>query len=158
MTDTSGHTHSFTVPPGKIRPEIWEKQKRLGKEVLAPVFHDVLDNVEVPFITAISDYRCPQASFFNGKLFLVGDALALFRPHNAQSTAQAAAHAIGLKAVLDGTMDWRKWEQEGLVHANVTGWASITIGAWYLQSRMWWLYCETRSRMAQWGRRWGKIM
>jgi 2-polyprenyl-6-methoxyphenol hydroxylase-like FAD-dependent oxidoreductase len=58
------------------------------------------------FVTAISDCISPQASFYDGKLFLVGDALALFRPHVAQSTNQSVLHCLLLEKLLQGGINF----------------------------------------------------
>ncbi|KAL9106767.1 MAG: hypothetical protein Q9227_008266 [Pyrenula ochraceoflavens] len=132
MTDTDGRTYAYTLPPGKMRPEVWEKQKQIVEQIFHPIFHDVLANVDRPFVTAVTDYCVPKASFFDDKLVLVGDALSLFRPHNAQSTAQAAFHCNLLEQVLRGEMTMQEWERLALSHADVTGSASKRIGAAYL--------------------------
>lgn len=69
------------------------------------------------------------ASFFGGKLVLVGDALTLFRPHVGLSTNQGTFHALLLKTVLVGEISLAEWETTFLEYANVTLLRSIDFGA-----------------------------
>ncbi|KAF2232328.1 FAD/NAD(P)-binding domain-containing protein [Viridothelium virens] len=149
MTDVDGHCHVHTLPPGKMRPEVWTRQRARGEQELGFQFKEILAKIDSPFITAISDYRVPRASFFGGKVVLVGDALALFRPHTAQSTAQAAVDCTLLEQVLKGEMDVSDWEQEVLQYAHRTGLASNCIGAWYLRGYLSWLYYKVRSWISE---------
>lgn len=102
MTDKDGLTHRSTIPPGKIRPEVWAKQQALGEETFAAPMKELLSQVTNPFVTAISAHETSRATFFDGRVLLVGDALALFRPHLALSTDQAARHRLLLEAVISG--------------------------------------------------------
>jgi hypothetical protein len=86
MTDTDGHVHHNMVPTGKLRKDIWDRQTGIGKSVLPKHFVELLEKTKQPFVSAVSDSIAPAASFFDGKLILVGDALSLFRPHVALST------------------------------------------------------------------------
>ena len=55
MTDSDGHRYCFTLPIGKMRDEVWAKQKAIGHELLCPPFLEVLDQISQPFITAVSE-------------------------------------------------------------------------------------------------------
>jgi len=46
----------------------------------------------------------------DGKVILVGDALAGLRPHTAASTSQAAMHALLLAQVMRGGMGLGEWQ------------------------------------------------
>ena len=51
----------------------------------------------------------------NGKVLLVGDALAGLRTHTASGTSQAAMHALMLKKVFgSGEMKLEEWEEKVL--------------------------------------------
>ena len=128
MTDSDGHHHHNTLPPGKMRPEIWSKQKTYAQSVLARPFAELVEKTTQPFISSVSDTRAPRASFFDGKILLVGDALTLFRPHVALSANQAALDCLLLKKVLDGKMTTKEWERQVLQYgakirllSNMTG-------------------------------------
>jgi 2-polyprenyl-6-methoxyphenol hydroxylase-like FAD-dependent oxidoreductase len=57
----------------------------------------------------------------NGKVFLVGDAVATLRPHTSAGTSQAAMNALFLKKVFDkeGGMSIEEWEK------TTVGWATF---------------------------------
>lgn len=87
MTDADGKVHRITLPPGKLRPEVWEKERRFAKANLAPQFAELICKTKYPFAQAITDVISPRNSFMNGKVILTGDALAGFRPHTVASTS-----------------------------------------------------------------------
>lgn len=128
MTDTDGHVHHSMVPTGKLRKEVWDRQTGIGKSVLPKHFVELLEKTKQPFVSAVSDSIVPAASFFDGKLILVGDALSLFRPHVALSTNQGALHCSLLAKVLKGEMSMMQWERKALQYASSTRLSSIVVG------------------------------
>jgi len=118
MTDNEGKRHHITLPPGGIKEDVWRWQKTLANEILPPQFAELVNKTEVPFVQAITDVIAPSALLENGRVFLLGDALAGFRPHTAASTNQAALDAMKLagavgKIVDGGGMDvLKEWEEE----------------------------------------------
>lgn len=88
MTDTEGVQHHYTIPPGMINPKYWEKQKLVAREELCPQFADLVRDTKKPFVQAITDVISPENEFLDGKVVLIGDALAGFRAHTAASTSQ----------------------------------------------------------------------
>jgi hypothetical protein len=128
MTDTDDHVHHNMVPAGKLRKEVWGKQTGIGKSVLPKPFVELLEKTKQPFVSAVSDSIVPTASFFDGKLILVGDALSLFRPHVALSTNQGALHCSLLEKVLKGEMSMMQWERKALQYASSTRLSSIVVG------------------------------
>jgi 2-polyprenyl-6-methoxyphenol hydroxylase-like FAD-dependent oxidoreductase len=88
LTDIDGVRHRITIPPGKIDPKSWEKQKLIARERLCPQFADLVCGTRKPFVQAITDAISPDHEFLNGKVVLIGDAIAGFRPHTAASTSQ----------------------------------------------------------------------
>ena len=157
MTDIYGHRHRNTLPMGKLSEAAWAKQRAYGNKVLAPPLVELLNKITQPFLTAVSDTIAPQASFFDGKLLLVGDALALFRPHIAASTNQAALNCLLLEKVLKGEMEISSWESQVMKYARSNWLRSITWGTYYqsgypsyLLSEMWYrleLARQRRSKM-----------
>ena len=144
LTDINGHEYRFSLPSGKIRDEVWQKQKAVAQEMLSPPFLELINMTRAPFVTVVSDTMASQASFLNGKLFLVGDALTLFRPHIAMSTNQAAFDCLLLKDYLDGTITLSQWETKVLQYARVQRLRAITWGTYfqvgwtaYLVSEVW---------------------
>ena len=130
MTDIDGEQHHRTVPFGKVRPSVWQ-QTCSNQRFPAPIM-DLVNIIDTPFVTAISDCLAPTSSFFNGKIFLVGDALALFRPHAAQSTNQCALHCLLLEKLLQQDITIEAYEEEVMSFANSTLLRSRAIGSKYL--------------------------
>jgi len=149
MTDIDGIRHQRTVPFSKVRPEVWAKHLSDHSSGFAFPIKEVLDKIDSPFVTAISDCISPQASFYNNKLFLVGDALALFRPNVAQSTNQAALHCLLLEKLLQGEITSSAYEQQALSYAHTTLLWGREVGAQYLSSTIGHLYHKFRHRLAQ---------
>ena len=117
MTDTNGKTHPWTNqhPP----KELIAKQKTYAKKILPPQFAELVDLTDKPFIQAITDVSSPRSVFYDGRLILVGDALAGFRPHTAASTSQAAFHALTLNKYLQSDeIDWNEYERTVLEYAE----------------------------------------
>jgi hypothetical protein len=111
MTDASGAVHSWTNQHPSDA-SIWN-QRSYAKEILPPQFAELVDLTERPFIQAITDVVSPQVVFYDGKVILMGDAVAGFRPHTAASTSQAAFHALLLdKYLRNNPVDWRSFERE----------------------------------------------
>lgn len=113
MTDTNGKRHAITLPVGTMNPAVWEKQKAYASEILPPQFAEAVHKTQQPFVQAITDVIGPQNSFMGGKVLLVGDALAGFRPHTAASTGQAAFDALTLGQWMRGEVG--KEEYDGKV-------------------------------------------
>ena len=103
MTATDGVKHHLTLPTGgKMRPEVWERQKDLARQALPPQFAELVTKTTMPFVQAITDLPPPEDGTpvgrrLNGNATLVGNALSGFRPHTAASMSQAAFHALQLE-------------------------------------------------------------
>jgi 2-polyprenyl-6-methoxyphenol hydroxylase-like FAD-dependent oxidoreductase len=108
MTDSDGHLHHTTMPAGKMQDIIWPRQKEHAKKALPSAFSELVCATTLPFVQAITDVLSSKASFFDGKVLLVGDAVAGFRPHTAASTSQAAYHALLLEQNLNGELGWEE--------------------------------------------------
>lgn len=65
---------------------------------------------------AVTDSLATQNLFMNGKVLLVGDAVAGIRPHAAVGAIQGALHALLLKEVFKEkpTMTLEEWEMKSL--------------------------------------------
>lgn len=118
MTDSNGKRHHNTLPIGSMRDEIWEQQKAYARKNLPPQFAEIVTKTKHPFIQAITDVLSPRNSFFNGKVLLIGDAVAGFRPHTAASTSQAAFDALKLEEWMSGKMSREEWERETMEYAR----------------------------------------
>jgi len=128
MTDSDGHSHHFTLPVGKVQAKLWIEQKKYAKEVLAPQFAELVASTKQPFVQAITDVLSPRSSFMGGKILLVGDAVAGFRPHTAASTSQAAYDAILLSEAMIGNISWDNMEEGMMNYARHMSHAGIHMG------------------------------
>jgi len=118
MTDSHGKRHHNTLPIGEMRKEIWEHQQDYAKKVLPPQFVEIVTKTEQPFIQAITDVISPRNAFFDGKVLLIGDAVAGFRPHTAASTSQAAFDAQQLDGLMRGNISRGEWERNTMEYAR----------------------------------------
>lgn len=128
MTDSGGHHHRFTLPVGKVRPRLIAQQKDYASQVLSPQFAELIRETKTPFVQAITDILSPRADFMEGKLLLVGDAVAGFRPHTAASTNQAAYHALLLERVMSGDMSLGENLEAVMEYARQMSEAGISMG------------------------------
>lgn len=128
MTDTDGKHHHITLPIGKMRKEVLDKQREYARKVLPPQFADIVCDTKEPFIQAITDVISPRNSFFDGKLLLIGDAVAGFRPHTAASTSQAAFDAQKLYEMMSGGISREKWEEETMEYAKDMQGKGVSMG------------------------------
>lgn len=110
MTDSTGTHHHYTLPVSRISPRIWITQQAHAQKSLPPQFSELVEKTKDPFAQVITDVVKPKSVFMNGKVILVGDAPAGFRPHTAASTSQAALHALLLEQVMTGEMELTEWE------------------------------------------------
>lgn len=96
MIDREGITHRITLPPGTVAPANWTREVEFAAANLPPQFAELIARTDKPFVQAVTDVNAPQPPdqntnvFFAGKVILIGDALAGFRPHTVASTSQAA--------------------------------------------------------------------
>ncbi|KAF1993508.1 hypothetical protein P154DRAFT_589136, partial [Amniculicola lignicola CBS 123094] len=97
MTDINNKLHPGIVPHGLVQPDLWEEQKAKAMKDLPKCTATLLEHTESRIVSKSFDMVSPCAVFFDGKLFLVGDALVTFRPNIAQSTNQAALDCRLLK-------------------------------------------------------------
>jgi 2-polyprenyl-6-methoxyphenol hydroxylase-like FAD-dependent oxidoreductase len=134
MTDKEGKRHHVTLPPGGIRDEVWEKQKARAENMLPPQFAELVGKTEVPFVQAITDVVAPAAVLDGGRVLLVGDALAGFRPHTAASTNQAALDAMKLAGAVEkiiaggGVGALREWEEEVMQYGRTMQQHGVQMG------------------------------
>ena len=118
MTDINSKRHPITLPVGSMQPQVWEKQKKHAADVLPPQFAEAVEKTKQPFIQAITDVISPQNSLMDGKVLLVGDAVAGFRPHTAASTSQAAFDALMLGDWMTGKIDAEEYNSSLMDYAQ----------------------------------------
>ena len=64
----------------------------------------------------------------NGKVLIVGDALAGFRPHTAASTSQAAYDALRLGEYMNGHIDQEQYKQRLMQYASALQRHGVMLG------------------------------
>ncbi|KAJ8115974.1 hypothetical protein OPT61_g2512 [Boeremia exigua] len=128
MTDADGKYHRITLPPGKINPAAWEKQCIIARELLPPQFAELVCSTDMPFVQAVTDVISPTNEFLDGRVILIGDALAGFRPHTVASTSQACFDAMILADMIEGKVNRHEWKQETLGFARTIQARGVSMG------------------------------
>ncbi|ETN47260.1 uncharacterized protein HMPREF1541_01452 [Cyphellophora europaea CBS 101466] len=118
LTDKEGKRRRITIPPGMMTEDAWEMVKERGRDKLPPQMAEMVQKSRNPFVQAITDVMSPTSLWENGKVVLVGDALAGFRPHTVASTSQAAFDVLLLVEWLEGRMDMKEWERRTVEYAR----------------------------------------
>lgn len=149
MTDSNGRQHRLTLPIGKMRSEVWEKQQAVAQQTLPAPFAELVVKTTQPFISAIVDIPICKPSMYDGRLLFVGDALCAFRPHVASSGNQAAYDALLVAKLVRGEIDLQTWEAHVTNFAHLTRLRSITWGDWYQFSMVSFLLSHSRYMLAE---------
>lgn len=118
LTDRNGQRRHVTMPPGMMRPAAWEEQKRIARERLPPQFAEIVCATRQPFVQAVTDCIAPTNEYMDGRVILVGDALAGFRPHTVASTSQACFDSMVLAEYFAGGISREEWKRETLGFAR----------------------------------------
>ena len=95
LTDMDGVRHELSIPPTKIRAEIFAAMRRDAERLLAPQFAEVVRLTSQPFIQAILDLETPRM-VFGARTVVLGDAAFVARPHVGMGVTKAAADAMAL--------------------------------------------------------------
>ena len=160
MTDAIDlHRHHNIVQAGHVRKDIWDRllKKARDKPLPTPLL-DIITKIKRPFIQVITEFTSPQATFENGKVLLVGDALSLYRPHTAFSATQAAFHALCVERYVNADMSLHKWEDHVLWYALLHSAQSTWYGKFYQHwigvalaaGLRYWIYCAVDMLMSLW--------
>ncbi|KAG8163962.1 hypothetical protein KVR01_005880 [Diaporthe batatas] len=128
LTDIDGLRHRITMPPGKTDPKAWEKQREIAKDKLPPQFAEIVRATKKPFVQAITDVAGHENEFLGGKVILIGDALAGFRPHTVASTSQAAFDAMTLADMIEGKIGRDEWKKSTLEYARLVQKRGVDMG------------------------------
>ncbi len=118
LTDKDGQRRRITLPPGTTDPAAWEKQRKIARERLPPQFAEIVCAAKRPFVQAVTDVISPEHEFMDGKVVLIGDALAGFRPHTVASTSQAAFDAMVYADYIEGKITREQWKRETMGFAR----------------------------------------
>lgn len=115
-----------------MRPSVWQTQLEHASSTLIAPMLELVQKTSNPAISVIHDYASPRAAFFDGKLLLVGDALALFRPHIAFSFNQAAKDCLLLEKVVKGEIDIKTWESQVTLYGLRSSAMSEAVGSFFI--------------------------
>jgi len=99
LTDRAGVTHSISIPPPLVRPDVISSMRDAADRMLAPQFREVVHLSAQPFLQPIYDLAAPRLAF--GRVLILGDAAFVARPHVAVGVAKAADDAVALAHALD---------------------------------------------------------
>ena len=120
LTAADGRRQEVSVPPHKVRSEAVAAMRAAAKELLAPQFVALLDNIAQPFLQAIVDLESSQVVF--GRVAVLGDAAFVARPHTGMGVAKAGEDAVALADALAGDPDidgaLLKWQQGRLYYGR----------------------------------------
>jgi flavin-dependent dehydrogenase len=136
LTDVNGEVHQTTVPRGKISPKVWQRVIDRKTSVVNPYFIDLMESIKEPFVSAISDFQGQKSLYYNNKVLLVGDALALCRPHGGGSTSQAAIQAQALLQSLRGEITINQWEKTCLESAEKAARFSLAMADFFWNGKV----------------------
>ncbi|KAK4174292.1 hypothetical protein QBC36DRAFT_357850 [Triangularia setosa] len=128
LTDRNGRRHRITLPPGLTDPTAWNRQQEIARQKLPPQFAEVVCKAERPFVQAVTDVISPSNEFLDGKVILIGDALAGFRPHTVASTAQAAYDAMLYADFVAGKMSSEEWKRNTMGYARFIQHRGVVMG------------------------------
>ncbi|KAE8374362.1 hypothetical protein BDV26DRAFT_296066 [Aspergillus bertholletiae] len=128
MTGNDGSVHRVTLQAGQVRPEVWDSQKNFAQEVLPPQFYEIVQSTHRPFVQAIWDVISPQNFFHEGKVILIGDALAGLRPHTGAGTEQAAFHSLTLEKLLNESASPEEFIRLTMEHSQYIQSIGVQIG------------------------------
>ncbi|KAH9905850.1 FAD/NAD(P)-binding domain-containing protein [Xylariomycetidae sp. FL2044] len=128
MTDKNGRRRPITMPPGMTDPDAWEKQRVIARERLPPQFAEIVCGTQRPFVQAVTDVISPQHEYMGGKVVLIGDALAGFRPHTVASTSQAAFDAMIYADYVAGKVSREEWKKQTLGFARFIQQRGVDMG------------------------------
>jgi len=118
LTDRDGVRRHLTTPPGMMPAATWAKQAAIARAALPPPLAEVVCATTKPFVQAVTDVLAPDHEFLGGKVVLLGDALAGFRPHTVASTSQAALDAMLLADYVDGGLAREAWRRQTMGYAR----------------------------------------
>lgn len=112
FTDIKGQFHQRTVPQGLTNPAVWESHRETLIQRMTPPFAELVAKSPTPFVTKITELLGSQATFCDGHVLLVGDALTTYRPNVGRATDQAASHALTMGKTLRGDKSLEVWNSE----------------------------------------------
>ncbi|KAK7224173.1 hypothetical protein V2G26_012176 [Clonostachys chloroleuca] len=107
------------------------RQSRSAGLLPPPPWIEVISKIHEPFVQAISHHNSPQVSFEDGRVLLVGDAVAQFCPHTGLSSAQAAFHTARVVEYAARRISLRQYEEEVMGYSYIYWLQSVYWGRFY---------------------------
>ncbi len=118
FTDVDGNVHKNTIGGDLVHPEAWKRQLSTYISEMTPPVAELVSGTNNPFVTKVNDAMCQTPSFYDGRVVLVGDALAAARPHLAMASNQAAMHCQLLFKVWRGEITQKAWDREVMAYGK----------------------------------------
>lgn len=116
LTDVDGRQREGSLPPGKLRPEIRDRQNRIAEEAFPEPFARYVESLEDLFIQCIYDLKVPRMVL--DRTCILGDGAFFVRPHMAAGTSKAAADGFRLSEAISAHRNLdealREWERTQL--------------------------------------------
>lgn len=94
LLDNEGVQREGSLPPGRLREEIRERQNRIAEEELPEPMERYVRSLDDLYIQCIYDLKVPRMVF--DRVVLMGDGAFFVRPHLAAGTSKAAADGFVL--------------------------------------------------------------
>lgn len=127
MTDSNGRRHRITLP-GMTNTVAWERQMEIARDSLPPQFAEIVCKADRPFVQKTADVINPRNEFLDGRVVLIGDALAGFRPHTVVRTAQAAFDAVVYADFVAGRLGKGEWKGKTMGYARLMQGMGVRMG------------------------------
>jgi flavin-dependent dehydrogenase len=117
-----------------MKPEIWKAQLEKARTSFHPLVFGLLGKIEEPFVSVIASITPKQATFFDGRLFFIGDALATIQPNTGSGTNNAAFAAMKVADVIQGKMKAAEFNEQMVYMGEEQKWRAKLFGPWYLDN------------------------
>ncbi|KAF2819665.1 hypothetical protein CC86DRAFT_246656, partial [Ophiobolus disseminans] len=129
MTDFGGMKQNSTYAPDRLRAKAWRNHLNMALKDIPLVIQPILCGCETPRITKITSMVEESASYYNGRLVLIGGAFSQLPPHLGSDLDVAAMQAITLKDLFeDENMEPEDWSNWVVEYARNRAKYSIDIG------------------------------
>jgi 2-polyprenyl-6-methoxyphenol hydroxylase-like FAD-dependent oxidoreductase len=99
LTDESGTTHQFSIPPPLIRPDHIRRLREMAAALLPSQFCEVVAGARRHLVQPIYDVMSER--MINGRVAVLGDAAFVARPHVGVGVLKAGEDAAALMTCLE---------------------------------------------------------
>lgn len=133
MTGKDGRRHHWSLSGSAMKDEVANNTRTKAKNELPRAMAEMVEETKQPFLQVVSDMVVPANVFMDGKVVLIGDAVAGQRPHTASSCTQCCFHAILVTAWVEGLISTDQMSKEAREYSNILIDAGKQLGV-YTQS------------------------